>query len=160
MSWEEMGSETRPCPCGKGTVTYRWEMDDWNRTRNDRTINCAKCQADAEAEERAAIEREQERAALLSKAGALASGRYLETWLSLFVGKSKKKAWLIYTGGRGYPALGTFYKHVRDFDGVEKYLRWSFEHDIDKVLRTLGVDDSEVTGMLRDAEKMRVPLEY
>jgi hypothetical protein len=160
MSWEEMGCETRPCPCGKGTVTYRWEMDDWNRTRGGKTINCPKCQADAEAEERAAMERERERAALLSRAGELARERYLESWLSPYSGKSKKDPWLIYTGGRGYPALGTFYKHVRDFEGVEKYLRWSFEHDIDKILRTPRVDDPEVTGMLRAAEKMRIPLEY
>jgi len=160
MSWDEMGCETRPCPCGTGTVTYRWEMDDWNRTRDSKTINCSKSQADADTEERAAMERERERAALLSRAGELARERYFEAWLNLFSGKSKKKAWLIYTGGRGYPALGTFYKHVRDFEGVEKYLRRSFEHDIDKILRSLRVDDSEVTAMLRAAEKLRVLPEH
>lgn len=155
MSWEEMGSETKPCPCGKGTVTYRWEMDDWNRTRGSTTIDCPKCKAEADAREAAAMQREREREELLSKARRLGEERYLERWLALFKNKNKKEAWLIYTGGDGYPALGTFYTHVRD-EGIEKYLTQHFSYDLDKVLRKLRVDDQEITALLKAAEKLRL----
>lgn len=149
-----MGSQTRPCPCGKGTVTYRWETDDWNRTRDYTTINCPACRAEADAKEKAELARERERERLLSEASRLGRERYLERWLGLFANKSKKDAWFIYTRGRGYPALGTFYKHIRE-DGIEKYLRQHFEYDLPKVLSTLRVDDPEIAALLRDAEKLR-----
>lgn len=90
-----------------------------------------------------------------SKAYQLGEERYLERWLALFKNRSKKDAWLIYTGGSGYPALGTFYRHVRD-EGIEKYLRQHFGCDLEKVLHKLRVEDQEITVLLKSAEKLGV----
>jgi hypothetical protein len=157
MSWEEMSCETCPCHCGKGTITYRSEMDDWNRVRSSETINCTVCQAKADAEAAAAEAREREREKLLAKAHRLGRERYQQPWLALFENKTKKEAWMIHTGGRGYPALGTFYNHVRG-DGVEKYLRQHFEYDLERVLRVLRANDAEIKDLLERAEKLRVRL--
>ena len=43
MSWEDMGEYEMPCPCGKGKVIVKSEMDDWNRFRSYETILCDKC---------------------------------------------------------------------------------------------------------------------
>lgn len=154
MSWEEMSCETRPCACGKGTVTYRSEMDDWNRIRSSTSINCPICRAEADAKEKASMVRERKREELLAKAHRLAERRYLEQWLAMFRGKTKKDAWLVYTGGRGYPALGTFYNHVRD-DGVETYLRQHFQYDLETAMKKLCVKDSEIETLLRSADELR-----
>lgn len=152
MSWEEMSVETKPCPCGKGTITYRMEMDDWNRVRHGQTIHCPKCKADADEKHRAEFERERKREKLLAKAVQVAEKRYLDRWLKLYENKSKKAAWLLYTGGSGYPALGTFYQHVKE-EGVEQYLRRSFSYDFQKALLRMEIKDGEIESLLaaRDA---------
>jgi hypothetical protein len=153
MSWEEMWSETKPCPCGKGTVTYCMDMDDWNRTRSHETINCPRCKAKAAAESRREAERYRKREALLSKAIRIAQKRYLERWLAMYANKSKKEAWLLYTGGSGYPALGTFYKHVKD-EGVECYLRRSFSEDFPRALHTMKVVDNGIQKLLKARDRI------
>lgn len=154
MSWEQMSADTKPCPCGKGTITYYMDMDDWNRTRHYKTIDCAKCKAEADEKHRLEVERERKRESLLTRAVKIAEKRYLARWLAMYEGKNKKAAWLLYTGGSGYPALGTFYKHVK-FDGsVEQYLRRSFSHDFQKVLKQMKVKDREIDELLAAREKI------
>jgi hypothetical protein len=60
----------------------------------------------------------------------------------------KKAAWPRYTGGSGYPALGTFYKHVKDAGGVNAYMRRCFESDIEEALRKLPIEDNEIEELL------------
>lgn len=153
MSWEEFSVETRPCGCGNGTVTYRREMDDWNRVRDSTTINCPKCRADFENQERLRQQQEAKREVLWNKALTIARERYLPRWLEMFAGKSKKETWLLYTGGSGYPALGTFYKHVKP-EGVEAYLRGHFSHDFPSALKRMGVEDSDIESLLRERERV------
>lgn len=44
MSWEEMSTKTVKCPCGNGTVSQTYYMDDWNRTKSGKlVINCSQC---------------------------------------------------------------------------------------------------------------------
>ena len=50
---------------------------------------------------------------------------------ALFDGKSRKAAWLSYTGGAGYPAQETFYKHVREIGGLPEYMTRCFHHELD-----------------------------
>jgi hypothetical protein len=95
MSWEQMRSDTRPCPCGKGTITYCMDMDDWNRFRHYQIIDCAKCQSEADEKQRLESERERRRESLLAKAVHIAERRYLVRWLAMYEGKDKKAAWLI-----------------------------------------------------------------
>jgi hypothetical protein len=154
MSWEQMSADTKPCPCGKGTITYYIDMDDWNRFRHYKKIDCPKCKAEADEKHRLEGEREKKRESLLAKAVQIAEKRYLARWLAMYEGKNKKAAWQLYTGGSGYPALGTFYKHVK-FDGtVEQYLRRSFSHDFQKALKQMKVKDREIDELLSAREKI------
>lgn len=157
MSWEQMRSDTRPCPCGKGTITYCMDMDDWNRFRHYQIIDCAKCQAEADKRQRLESERERRRESLLAKAVQIAERRYLVRWLAMYEGKNKKAAWLIYTGGAGYPALGTFYRHVKFDGGVEQYLRRSFSHDFQKALAKMKVKDTEIEELLAERAGIAAP---
>jgi hypothetical protein len=43
MSWDVFSDREHECPCGKGTYREIIEMDDWNRTREDVTMNCPDC---------------------------------------------------------------------------------------------------------------------
>ena len=45
MSWEEMGTSSVPCPCGKGKITRTDFGDDWNRFREEIKIDCPACKA-------------------------------------------------------------------------------------------------------------------
>ncbi|MDI1302668.1 MAG: hypothetical protein PSX71_12240 [bacterium] len=153
MSWEEMVPETKPCWCGKGTITYRMQMDDWNRTRNSREINCPVCleQANRESEERR--QREESKKALYEKAKALAENSHLEHWLSRYSGLSKKAAWQLYTSGKGYPSLGTFYKNTKN-EGLANYMRRSFLSDFEDALKKMNVIDEEVQELLNERERI------
>jgi hypothetical protein len=33
MSWEQMSADTKPCPCGKGTITYYMDIRGKARCR-------------------------------------------------------------------------------------------------------------------------------
>jgi hypothetical protein len=124
---------------------------DWNRTRLRETINCPTCKAAADEKSCKEAERHRKREALLSKAFKIAEERYLARWLAIFANKSKKEAWLLYTGGSGYPALGTFYKHVKE-EGVDHYLRWSFSSDFRSALHKMNVVDKDIQELKGDLE--------
>jgi hypothetical protein len=153
MSWEEMVPQTLPCPCGKGSMTRHLEMDDWNRTRQWTEIHCEPCRLERKHRESREAAREQEKSALHEKAKHLAQERYLVKWLARFQGVSKKQAWLMYTGGSGYPALGTFYKHVRDM-GIEKYLVHEFSYHFEEALKQMAISDTEINELLEAHERL------
>ena len=108
MSWEIMRTETGPCECGKGTKTFTFEMDDWNRTRSSTEIHCPKCREKKQRQLEAEQTRERKRDEYLQQAQQLATERYLAQWRALFADMTKKAVWERYTGGAGYPAIGTF----------------------------------------------------
>jgi hypothetical protein len=148
MSWDVIKSETTECACGKGTATFVVEMDDWNRVRNHTDIHCPDCLRKAAKD---AEERQQKQAAneaLYNEARMLATDRYQQKWLDLYSGLTKKAAWERYTGGAGYPALGTFYKHVKHAGGVSDYMRWSFESDFEDALRKMSIEDKDINNLL------------
>lgn len=155
MSWEVMSSETVVCRCGKGTVTHVMEMDDWNRVRNHTDIHCPDCRRkaarEADAERRTEAKKEQ----LYEQAKQLAIKRYMRQWLDGYVGLTSKAAWERYTGGSGYPALGTFYKHVKDAGGVADYMRWRFEGDIEDALKKMAVRDQEILDLLKERKSLK-----
>lgn len=150
MSWEIMSSETHPCECGAGTETFTFEMDDWNRTRNSTEIHCPQCRDKKRRELEAEEMRERRREDLLERARQLATERYLPRWQLLFAGITKKAAWERYTGGSGYPALGTFYLHVKRSGGLSKYMEWCLTSNLERSLRVLGVEDEEIHGLLQE----------
>lgn len=153
MSWEVMRSDTEACACGKGTVTHIMEMDDWNRTRSSIEIHCPECRAKAELAAAAKAEREAKNEDLYNAALQLAKQRYLDRWLALYSTLPKKKAWQRYTGGNGYPALGTFYQHVRHAGSVTEYMRQCFEGDFEDALRKMAVEDKDIDKLLSQRSK-------
>lgn len=157
MSWEIMSTETRPCECGAGTETFSFEMDDWNRTRSSTDIHCPQCREKKLRELEAEQAREKKRDDLLRRAQELATERYLARWLALFGGMTNKAAWQRYTGGLGYPALGTFYKHVKDSGSLHKYMEECLKSDLERSLRALGVEDKEIDALLQERARLWRP---
>jgi hypothetical protein len=157
MSWEVMRTETGPCECGEGTQTFTSEMDDWNRMRSSTEINCPKCKARKQQQWEANQVREKRREELLRTAQHLASDRYLARWLALFDGMTKKAAWERYTGKAGYPALGTFYLHIKHFGSLKKYMEWCLTNDLGRSLRVLGVQDTEIGALLQERAQLWRP---
>jgi hypothetical protein len=157
MSWEVMQTGTRPCECGSGTETYTFEIDNWNRSRSSTEIHCPNCRQKAERESEADRKREERRYWLLCSAQQLATDRYSTRWLKLFAGKTKKAAWQRYTGGNGYPSLGTFYQHVKHAGSLDKYLAECLTSDLEGSLRVLGIEDGEIKELLKEREQLWKP---
>src|SRR5262245_4745909 len=126
MGYETMWEDTDPCRCGRGTIVSRFEMDDWNRTRRTWQTRCPVCFEEDRTRRQAEQRAEEQRDQYFQQARVLAENRYMQTWLDRFTGISAKVAWLLYTGGSGYPCLGTFYKHAKWHGGVIEYMRWRF----------------------------------
>lgn len=153
MSWDVCIDRTEACDCGAGTIRYVMEMDDWGRARDYRVFDCKRCE-DAHAKvlrqrEEAKAKRDQ----LLEAARRLASERYLERWLRRFEACTKKQIWQLLTEGRGCPALGTFYQHVKGRDVAEYLTRW-FNDELVRALEQLGVRDIDVDHLLAEWEKI------
>lgn len=87
----------------------------------------------------------------------LASDRYLAKWLALFEGATKKAAWERYTGKAGYPALGTFYQHIKHSGSLNKYMESCFTNDLELSLRVLGVQDKEIDALLQERAQLWRP---
>jgi hypothetical protein len=154
MSWESMGSETRPCWCGKGTIVCYTEMDDWNRVRQHTDINCEFCKLKQQEKVEASDKLKSRRDDLYQRAKAIAESKYLQTWVDRYSGLSKVDAWRLYTGGVGYPSLGTFRKHVKE-EGFAKYFQRVFSHRFEEALDKMGVVDPEIKELLTQMEQTR-----
>ncbi|CAE6899508.1 hypothetical protein [Paraburkholderia domus] len=151
MSWEQISTETRPCPCGNGTVTITTEMDDWNRYRESKAIDCPSCRATQHALDSAREQHIARKTASVAQAHALAASRYLDQWLALFEGKSKKSCRDTLFKTDKYPAMGTFYKHVEQSGSLHKYLEAEFHRDFEAALRLLGVNDAEIAALFEQS---------
>lgn len=153
MSLESMVPETRPCWCGKGTIVFHTEMDDWNRVRHHTEINCKYCKLQQQEKVDAKNKREVRRNKLHQKAKVMAKSRYLQTWVDRYSGMSKVDAWRLYTGGVGYPSLGTFRKHVKE-EGIAKYFQRVFSDHFEEALDKMGIVDPEIKELLIQMEQV------
>ncbi len=153
MSWEKMVPDIKPCSCGKGTITYITEMDDWNRVRNHKEINCPVCREQYRIKDDKDRAKDKKRDGLHFKAKNIAVSRYLDQWLAMFSGLNKKAAWQLYTNGSEYPTLATFYKHVKE-EGVLPYMVHHFNADFEKTLDKMGVEDSEIIKLLHQKKRI------
>ena len=75
MSYELIGSEIRPCWCGKGTIVFHTEMDDWNRVRHHTEINCEYCKHQQQEKEDAENKRKVRHDELYQRAKTMAESR-------------------------------------------------------------------------------------
>jgi hypothetical protein len=139
--------------CGKGTIVHYTEIDDWNRTRYPMEINCEYCKHQQQAKEVTANKRKTLRDELYQRAKTMAESRYLQAWLERYSSLSKVDAWMLYTGGIGYPSLGTFRKHVKE-EGLARYFQSIFSHRFEEALDKMGVVDPEIKELLTQMEQV------
>jgi hypothetical protein len=87
----------------------------------------------------------------------MAVNRYLAQWLAVFADMTKKAAWKRVTEGSGYPALGTFYQHVKHFGSLAKYMEDRLARDLEQSLRVLEVEDKEIDALLQERARLWRP---
>ena len=165
MSWEEMGSEHRPCPCRRGHYSVVRHSDDWGRHDEHWTMDCPQCRERYDLyetsfnrkglwetfsgwvpkpllEELAALGRELE--AAKQDLAAYLVKHYETRWVAHFKGKTRGAIWAELTrDGQQYPSLGTFYRHVRDSGLTEVLQTYLGYRDVGIVVRVLGLSDPE-----------------
>ena len=180
MSWEEMSCRPYPCPCGTGEYNIVTEMDDWNTVRANWVMICPNCKTNYVlwsyevidsgmsdtrhfwvkkeiAQQYNELTDDAERK--IETARSLMQQRYMAQWQQHFLGKNKKAIWSVLTNqGLEYPALGTFYNHVKA-DGLDAYLERYFFTNIERVLHILGAKDKEVGLLLADAQALKTRAE-
>jgi hypothetical protein len=131
MSWDEIKKDEVVCPCGKGKYLIALEMDDWNRMRTKTDIQCPACRKKNEKAINLIRAHEKAEAEFRKKAEVEAKKRFLPLFQAQFAGKAKKKIWEKLFSSSKYPALGTFYSHIRFAGSVEKYLEKYFLRELD-----------------------------
>lgn len=151
MSFERMIDDVKVCDCGEGTITYVNEMDDWNRTQRWKEFQCLHCEKEHEKIIQQQNSDREQRDLLLRQAQDIAINRYLEKWLKHFEGRNKKQVWEMLVTGPSHPALGTFYKHVRE-TGLEKKLTYWLKNNIIDSLKLLGIQDEEIVQLLEERD--------
>jgi hypothetical protein len=128
VSWEEMYRREYLCKCGKGTYTEIGEMDDWNRHREYRVINCPECanqaRNEAERQKEQQIKKETRLKELASDIKDSFESSYMDEWVAYFKPiKSKKDAWqLAYNIGVESRSLSSFYQFYKGIS-IEGYAK-------------------------------------
>jgi hypothetical protein len=141
MGWDEMNRSGRPCPCGGGKYVSISEMDDWNRCRTSTKIVCPSCgRKNSEALGLIAAH-EAKGQKLRGLAEREAKERFLAAFLAKFSGSSRKEIGEELFHGRHYPALGTFYAHVKASGSVEAYLGKYLVQELDAVFPKMFKDE-------------------
>jgi signal recognition particle subunit SEC65 len=157
MSWEEMYCRDYPCSCGKGTYTEVVEMDDWNRRREHRTINCPEC---AENEKIAKINEVKEKERLKKLDEEIKTyfrELYMEKWLSYFdSAKNKKEIWTLAKEiGIEKDSLSSFYSRNKSIN-MEEYVRnLAISNNIQKIMQVLNIGDKDLTYKVDEAMKLK-----
>lgn len=160
MSWDEIQRYDYPCKCGKGTITYVSEMDDWNRSRSHEIINCPECAAEARATATAKAKAEQEaRDRLKELASEIKRDfeeRYIEQWITLFAAvRNKKQAWeLAKEIGLENRSLNSFYDFNKGSSIADYVLRLARPYNMDKIIEILEIDDDDFKNKVDEAIKL------
>ncbi|MCD7032868.1 hypothetical protein LRR81_01410 [Metabacillus sp. GX 13764] len=155
MSWEEMYRREYPCSCGKGTYTEVSKMDDWNRRREFRVMNCLICAENERAEEAKIREEREQLNTLAKEIKTYFTENYLQEWLNFFgAAKTKKKAWEIAKEiGVETDSLSSFYS--RKYYNIEKYIESLTTYtNIDKIVQVLNIYDNELMQKIKEAIRL------
>lgn len=181
MSWEVVGQDLRPCPCGAGRYRIEYRSDDWGRSEEDWSMECPACAKSCALTARGGwdsgisvsyqcwvprslfseltnlddeIRRETDGVAKVARE------RYRAKWHSHFEGMSKRRIWAHLTdAGKEYPSLSAFYAHVKHPTGLNGVLDGYFrlEH-LPRVFRILNIADAELDqriGQIAEAQSLR-----
>jgi hypothetical protein len=161
MSWEETYRITKPCYCGRSTITEVGEGDDWNRHREYQIIDCPRCAEEArkKAEVAALIKaKEEERLKeLIEEINTHFEQHYMDEWISLFnSAKNKKAIWSLATkiGVESY-SLASFYQHNKRNNKEDYIKRLARLHNLNKIMAVLNIKDSILEKKLTEALNLR-----
>lgn len=161
MSWEEMYRRDYPCKCGKKTFTEVVEMDDWNRRRDYRIINCPECAEKARivAEERKIVKAEEEARLkiLVEEITTHFEKHYMEEWLSFFASaRNKKEVWALANKIKVEShSLSSFYQHNKGVS-MESYVRrLARPYNVLKIIELLNINDSHLKSKAEEAMDLR-----
>lgn len=157
MSWEEMDRRDYPCNCGKGTYTEVVEMDDWNRRREHRTINCPEC---AENEKIAKINEAKERDRLKNLDEEIKTyfrEHYMEKWVSYFYSaKNKKEIWALAREiGIERDSLSSFYSRNKFLKMEEYVTNLVVSNNMQKIMQVLNIEDVDLSCKVNEVMKLK-----
>jgi hypothetical protein len=140
MSWDEIGKNETNCPCGKGKYVVTLEADDWNRMRTQTEIQCSACRKKNK-QAICMIRSHQTHEHKLRKTAAReAKKRFFPVFKARFAGNSKREIWEQLFKAYNYPALGTFYSHIRSDGSVDAYLEKHFLRNLDDFFPAMFMD--------------------
>ena len=157
MSWDKIMENDTNCPCGKGKYIVTMEMDDWNRTKTKTKIQCPACRKKNKQALSMIRSHQTHAQELIKTASQEAKKRFLPDFQARFVGISKKEIRERLFRASNYPALGTFYSHVRSAGSLDAYLEKYFLRELDDFFPALFTD-STIESLLAQArtEKQHV----
>jgi hypothetical protein len=150
MSWDEIGRSESKCPCGKGKFVSISEADDWNRSRTRTQICCPTCQKKHEKALAIIHSHEAKGREARKSAEHKARERFLPVFENHFAGLSKKEVWERLHKGSQYPALGTFYSHIRSYGSVAAYLERHFLRELEVYFPAKFKDHQIEAGLLQE----------
>ncbi|MCK6205768.1 hypothetical protein KZX50_10000 [Bacillus infantis] len=160
MSWEEMYRREYPCKCGKRTYTEIGEMDDWNRHREYKIMNCSECarqeQIEAEKKKEKQIENEKRLRELAADIMASFENNYMDEWVTIFQSiRSKKDAWqLACRMGVENKSLSSFYQFCRGMS-IREYARILVSiRNMEKIMATLHIQDNILSSKVKEAREL------
>lgn len=158
MSWEETSNDKIPCSCGKGTYTILVEMNDWNRTRSKRFINCPDC-AEKEKNFRLILNQNSERLEKTApKLRTYFKEKYMVQWLSYFnSAMTKKDYWEIAKEiGVEDNSLPLFYQHNKG-KSMSEYIKdlAKQEKNMLIIMEVLEIADNDLKSKLKEIIELR-----
>jgi arginyl-tRNA--protein-N-Asp/Glu arginylyltransferase len=160
MSWEEMYRRYYPCKCGKSTFTEIGEMDDWNRFREYRVINCPECakleRIEVEKQKEKQIKNEKRLRELAADIKDSFENSYMDEWFAIFQPlKSKKEAWqLAHNMGVENKSLSSFYQFSKGISIKEYAKNLVSIRNMDKIIATLHIQDNILSAKVKEAGEL------
>lgn len=151
MGLEVISREEISCMCDEGTIEIVILIGDWpGQSEKRRQLKCSKChEQDKKRKEAQRVAKE-----LTAKAKAIAIDKYSRLWIERFNGHNLKQIREPIKNNYGYPALGTFYKHVKEDGGRDEYLQKAFADKPFERTKELGIKDHQVEELLKEARSL------
>lgn len=172
-----MSNHQYKCPCGNSTYTIKYFMDDWNRSEEQREMDCHSCKQNYQLYTcsyfhsgmecsscrwvpKESYKKVEDIGIQLNKTKKdiidIATSRYLDKWLMYFQNiKTKKGIWRELTdNGKKYPSLSTFYAHTKN-ESLNIYLRREFTLEkVPTILQKIDIIDNEINDKLQQIKQI------